>query len=289
MIEIRKIRITDLDTDAVVNAANEGLAMGGGVCGAIFKDAGTDPLQDACRRIGHCDTGSAVLTPGFNLRAKYIIHAVGPIWSDGKHDESKKLYRAYRRSLELAVETGCKSIAFPLLSAGASGYPVDLAWRKALQVCVEFLDQGYEIDIVFAVLSDQILKNGQEILRKIAPQYAIAVRSDWKILDMPARQDRFILDRHFSQDEMKTLRKGNIPKEMEDKWFWYMEGNKLFAHRSWTGFCIYCVEFSPDHHHKVTVNQDPEQVRAPSIDEDRRRLDKLLTSWAKAPYDSWIE
>ncbi len=77
-IGIRKISITDLDTDAVVNAANEGLWAGGGVCGAIFRAAGNDRLEEACRKIGHCDTGSAVITPGFGLKAKYIIHAVGP-------------------------------------------------------------------------------------------------------------------------------------------------------------------------------------------------------------------
>ena len=77
-IEIRKISVTALDTDAIVNAANEGLLAGGGVCGAIFKAAGYHQLQEACNQIGHCDTGSAVITPGFNLRAKYIIHAVGP-------------------------------------------------------------------------------------------------------------------------------------------------------------------------------------------------------------------
>ena len=77
-IEIRKTSITDLDTDVIVNAANEGLWAGGGVCGAIFKKAGYDQLQEACSKIGHCDTGSAVITPGFHLKAKYIIHAVGP-------------------------------------------------------------------------------------------------------------------------------------------------------------------------------------------------------------------
>lgn len=124
-IEIRKISITDLDADAIVNAANDGLWAGGGVCGAIFKAAGHEQLQTACNLIDHCDTGSAVITPGFKLKAKYIIHAVGPVWSGGKNNEPKLLYGAYRRSLELAVENGCKSIGFPLISAGIFGYPVD--------------------------------------------------------------------------------------------------------------------------------------------------------------------
>ena len=183
-IEIRKANITDLDTDVIVNAANDGLWAGGGVCGAIFKAAGHTQLQAACTKIGRCDIGSAVITPGFQLKAKYIIHAVGPVWSDGNHDEPKLLYSAYRRSLELAVENGCTSIGFPLLSAGLFGYPVDQAWRKAIQACNDFLEQGNQIDIVFAVLSDSIIEEGNRILKETAPHMANAVKSDWTTSDM---------------------------------------------------------------------------------------------------------
>ena len=107
-IAIQKTSIVDLDTDAIVNAANEGLWAGGGVCGAIFRAAGHDQLQEACIRISHCATGSAVITPGFNLKAKYIIHAVGPVWRGGNQDEPKLLYGVYRKSLELAQQNGCK-------------------------------------------------------------------------------------------------------------------------------------------------------------------------------------
>lgn len=167
-IEIRKIDITALDTDAVVNAANDGLWAGGGVCGAIFRAAGHDRLQAACNKIGHCDTGSAVITPGFNLKASYIIHAVGPRWTDGRHNEPRLLYGAYYRSLELAVENGCKSIGFPLISAGIFGYPVDQAWRKALQACSDFIEKGHQIDIVFAVRNDSIIAAGNRVLKEIA-------------------------------------------------------------------------------------------------------------------------
>ena len=169
MIEIRKVSITDLDTDAIVNAANEGLWAGGGVCGAIFRAAGHDQLQAACDRIGHCATGSAVMTPGFRTKAKYIIHAVGPRWTDGGHDETRLLYGAYWSSLELAVKNGCTSIGFPLISAGIFGYPVEEAWRKALQACRDFLEKGYRVDIVFAVLSDSNIEIGRKILKEIAP------------------------------------------------------------------------------------------------------------------------
>ena len=170
MIEIRKVSITDLDTDAIVNAANEGLWAGGGVCGAIFRAAGHDQLQAACDKIGHCDTGSAVMTPGFRTKAKYIIHAVGPRWTDGRHGEPKLLYGAYRNSLELAVKNGCTSIGFPLISAGIFGYPVEQAWQEALQACRDFIGKGNLIDIVFAVPGGGNIEIGRKILKEVAPQ-----------------------------------------------------------------------------------------------------------------------
>ena len=166
-ITIKKIGITKLDTDAVVNAANSDLAEGGGVCGYIFHDAGRAEMTKACNKYGHCDTGSAVITPGFNLPAKYVIHAVGPIWRGGDHNEKKLLYSAYKQSLILAKENNLHSIGFPLISAGIYGYPKDLAWRKAIQACRDFIDNNpdYEIDIIFAVLDDKILAMGQETLQ----------------------------------------------------------------------------------------------------------------------------
>ena len=174
-IRIQKIGITDLDTDAIVNAANEELWAGGGVCGAIFHKAGHDKLQAACDAIGHCDTGSAVITPGFNLKAKYIIHAVGPVWYGGNNQEPQMLYGAYRRSLELAVENKCHSIGFPLISAGIFGYPKDKAWRKAIQACKDFFQKNpdAELQVVFAVLDDDILELGQQTLKELASAFIL--------------------------------------------------------------------------------------------------------------------
>ena len=173
-ISIQKIGITHVGTDAIVNAANESLLAGGGVCGVIFAAAGMSELQAACNVIGHCDTGSAVITPAFKLDAKYIIHAVGPVWYDGDHGEPQKLYGAYRRSLELAVENGCRSVGFPLISAGIFGYPQDKAWRKAIQACRDFFQNNPDVDlqVVFAVIDDTILALGQQTLTEIAPEYA---------------------------------------------------------------------------------------------------------------------
>ena len=170
-ITIQKISITDLATDAIVNAANDGLWAGSGVCGAIFRAAGHDQLQAACNAIGHCDTGSAVITPGFRLKAKYIIHAVGPRWSGCNHKEPQLLYSAYTKSLALATENGCRSIAFPLISAGIYGYPLEGAWRKALQACRDYFQKNPDVslNVVFAVLDDRIMAEGQRQLDEIAP------------------------------------------------------------------------------------------------------------------------
>ena len=169
-ITIRKTSITDLDTDAIVNAANENLWAGGGVCGAIFRAAGYDQLEAACDEIGHCDTGSAVITPGFNLKAKHIIHAVGPIWYGGGNGESEKLYGAYRTSLELAIENGCRSIGFPLISSGIYGYPKSDAWKVALKACRDFLKEkpDVEMNIIFAVLDERSLVAGQRALEEVS-------------------------------------------------------------------------------------------------------------------------
>ena len=172
-ISIQKVSITSLSTDAIVNAANEGLWAGGGVCGAIFRAAGHNKLQAACNAIGHCDTGSAVITPGFNLKAKYVIHAVGPVWRGGNNGELELLYGAYKRSLELATKNNCHSIGFPLISTGIFGYPKDKAWRTAIQACSDFFTENPDIDlqVIFAVLDDGILALGHQTLEEVALQY----------------------------------------------------------------------------------------------------------------------
>jgi len=179
-IRIEKISIIETDAECIVNAANENLQGGSGVCGAIFKAAGWNELQAACDKIGYCETGSAVITPGFKLPAKYIIHAVGPVWHDGKHKEPQKLYGCYQTALKLARENACHSIAFPLISAGIFGYPKDKAWRKALQACNDFLSKNtdFNLDILFAVLDDHILKMGNEELDRQQKENAQAMEEE---------------------------------------------------------------------------------------------------------------
>lgn len=118
-------------TDAIVNAANSGLSRGGGVCGAIFAAAGPG-LADACAAIGGCPTGDARATPGFALAARWIIHAVGPVWHGGDRQEPELLASAYRRSLNVADEVGARSVAFPAISTGIFGYPLGPATEIAV-------------------------------------------------------------------------------------------------------------------------------------------------------------
>ncbi|WP_405269545.1 macro domain-containing protein [Methanobrevibacter sp.] len=167
-IGIKQIDITDLRTDAIVNAANSQLRQGGGVCGAIFRKAGATKLANACNDIGHCKTGNAVITPGFNLPAKYVIHAVGPIWQGGNSNESELLYNAYKQSLILAKENDCCSIAFPLISSGIYGYPKEQAWQIAIQSCSDFIydNPDYPISIIFAVLSDESKELGEKAINE---------------------------------------------------------------------------------------------------------------------------
>jgi len=136
-VEVIEGDITRVPADAIVNAANNQLAAGGGVCGAIFRAAGPEDLAKACAAIGHCDTGAAVITPAFGIAsANNIIHAVGPVYAQHAPDEARRLLRsAYSSAIEIARRNGCKSIAFPAISTGIYGYPLEEACREAADVC----------------------------------------------------------------------------------------------------------------------------------------------------------
>lgn len=148
--------ITRQETDAIVNAANSRLAGGGGVDGAIHRAGGPSIMAETRAKYPHgCPTGEAVITAAGNLPASYVIHTVGPIWGGGGHQEAQHLASAYRRSLEVAVAQGCESIAFPSLSTGAYGYPVEQAARTALQTVGGFLKEKQQPRLVRFVLFDR--------------------------------------------------------------------------------------------------------------------------------------
>ncbi len=153
-LEARRGDITTERVDAGVNAANPALAAGGGVCGAIFAAAGPG-LDEACAVLGGCVTGDAKATPGFALAARWIVHAVGPVWQGGDHGEAELLASAYRRSLEVAGELGATSIAFPAISTGIYGYPLEPATDVAVATA-EAADPGLEV-IRFVCFDDRTL------------------------------------------------------------------------------------------------------------------------------------
>ncbi|MFD1032987.1 macro domain-containing protein [Metaplanococcus flavidus] len=166
-LEIVRHDITKMTTDAIVNAANSQLEMGGGVCGAIFNAAGSDALQQACDRIGHCAVGEAVHTEAFALAAKFIIHTVGPVWEGGSNNEEALLRNCYRNSLELAHELGCESIAFPLISTGIFGYPKEPALRIAISEIESFLLK-HEMQVYLVVFDKQSFGISEKLYQSIA-------------------------------------------------------------------------------------------------------------------------
>ncbi len=152
-LEIVRNDITVMRVDAIVNAANERLLMGGGVCGAIFAAAGAEALTKACAKIGYCKTGDAVLTRGFALPAKYVIHAVGPVWRGGAEGEPELLAACYDNALALARRQGIRSIAFPLISSGIYGFPKDVALSVATARIGAFLRENEML--VYLVVFDR--------------------------------------------------------------------------------------------------------------------------------------
>ena len=155
--------ITKMRVDAIVNAANPQLQMGGGVCGAIFRAAGERALQEACDRIGGCETGRAVVTGGFNLPAKYVVHTPGPVWRGGENGEEALLRACYRNSLQAALEVESESIAFPLISSGIYSYPKQEALRVASGEIRAFL-QTHDMDVYLIVFDREALDAGRRLL-----------------------------------------------------------------------------------------------------------------------------
>jgi O-acetyl-ADP-ribose deacetylase (regulator of RNase III) len=165
-IDIVQGDITKLEVDAIVNAANTTLLGGGGVDGAIHRAAGPELLAE-CHTLGGCRPGEAKITRGYRLPARFVIHAVGPVWRGGKHGEPETLANCYRNSLQVALENRIKTIAFPAISCGAYGYPIEEAARIAFKTTREFLAVSDEIQkVIFVLWGEEVYDAYREALQK---------------------------------------------------------------------------------------------------------------------------
>lgn len=211
--------ITTMHVDAIVNAANTQLKNfarrhGGGVCGAIFRAAGQNQMQEACDQIGGCGVGDAVTTPGFALPAKNVIHAVGPIYKTGSQDEAIQLYNSYTSALFRAQECKARSVAFPLISSGIFGYPPYEALRIAVTAIEQFLsEQKDSMDVYLCIMDDDLFRRAQEKRDELTWVEIGKARAKW-LLEYRRSTERplaFEAVRFCTDEELEKMR--SLPHE----------------------------------------------------------------------------
>lgn len=217
--------ITKMKVDAIVNAANEGLLQGGGVCGAIFHAAGAKELTDACAQIGGCPTGQAVATDSFKLDAKYIIHTVGPVWNGGNYMERELLESCYEKSLKLALELGCESIAFPLISSGIYRYPKREALNVATKAIQTFLE-AHEMEVYLTIFDREVVEISESLYEAIE-NYLI--ENEQFEFPRTLQEERFLvtgarLSPSFEIDEFEML---ELDETFQQKLFRFIDERQL--------------------------------------------------------------
>jgi O-acetyl-ADP-ribose deacetylase (regulator of RNase III) len=292
LIEIVEGDITEQDTDAIVNAAKSSLLGGGGVDGAIHR-AGGPAIVEECKRLcatrypDGLPTGQALATTGGRLRAKWVIHTVGPVY-DESPDPARELASCIRSSLEVADGLGAKSVAFPAIATGAYGYPLCEAGRVSIRAVrsaktrverVRFVLFGAEAHATF-LDANHVLD--REPFR--APEEERATPDAWRTEPFPALRARIAVARRIDAAEYERLAYGMIPQEMEDKWFIYLRDGSLYFHRSWTGFCIFVVRLQEVPGGwavaEAWVNREPEQYKSTDVEHDvlllRFLIERLL-------------
>ncbi len=219
---LNKGDITQMLVDGIVNAANKDLKQGGGVCGAIFRGAGSQAMQKACDQLSPVETGEVVITPAFKLPCKHVIHAVGPRWAGGKENEEALLASCYRNALLLAQTKKLTSIAFPLISAGIYGYPKDEAYKVAVSTILSFLEK-HDLT-VYLVLFEEIFFKDEELRKKKLAEYVRRnLTEDEPELDMlcsmapcqssekhPLREIVREVEDSFSQSLMRLIREKGL-------------------------------------------------------------------------------
>jgi O-acetyl-ADP-ribose deacetylase (regulator of RNase III) len=284
-LELVEGDLTQQDTDAIVNAANASLLGGGGVDGAIHH-AGGPAIVEACRRIraerypDGLPTGHAVATTGGDLRARWVIHTVGPIYETSP-DPAAELASCYAASLAVADEIGARSVAFPAISTGVFGYPMYEGARVALRAVRSARTRVERVRFVlFGDEAHRVFVEARSVLeREEAPTRFVqqpATRDSWKIHPMPEARAPLSYRRRFDAREHARLALGLLPRQMEDKWFIYLEQDWLYFHRSWTGFCTYAVRLGAMSEGsrvvEAWVTRDPAQYRTA---DDRRDTEIL--------------
>jgi O-acetyl-ADP-ribose deacetylase len=289
VVEIVEGDITSQETDAIVNAANSSLLGGGGVDGSIHR-AGGPSLLEECRRIRTerypegLPTGRALATRGGTLRARWVIHTVGPVYASSS-DPAAELTACHVASLTVADEIGARSVAFPAISTGAYGYPLYEAARTALRAVrsartsverVRFVLFGAEAHRTFVDALAQLEREASPS-RKVPGR---AMRARWKTQPMPAKRAAIPLQRRFDPEEHARLALGLIPQQMEDKWFIYLEDDWIHFHRSWTGKTIYQVRLRPAGEGSVVeeawVNRDLDEYKGTDDAKDAAMLSFLI-------------